>query len=424
MSSKGLVQHNANHVIGMANDQKQIIMAPRSEQEELDVCFSNTDASWGNVSCVDIHLDPNQENIIDDCVWNFEFKNNSLTDTFTIVNPLYFLYSLEAKVNNAKVFELSGPEEIKAKILDYYMRYSADDEEVRRKFYHDIGHHTSGWSNPSYPANNTYRVECSMIPLLDELLAEHRSRKTAKISLVLKFRPNSNDPITIQRFIKNDTNDANPLSSSELLNHKLVLYLKRFASDAVQKTPSHTEVLRLADVEETTGVDFSTPNTLKYKMSDFAERKKISHVTTYAYNDSVAAYNSSNALVHEASPGFWRANVKRGGKVYKELDSTARVVREFNSYMKSATGSYNHHDLASGLITSRFPTFVINFSNLRNAHSEHAEIIDGINNKVSRDYDITLSNAFNGANNYTVVRVAHYQELLHIDDSGKVVVEA
>jgi len=425
MSSKGLIQHNATHVIGTTNDHKQVILAPRSEYEEQDVCFSNLDASWGNVSCVDIHLDPNQQNIIDDCVWNFELSNTSGTDTILFKHPLFLIYSLEVKVNTTKVFELSGPEEVKVKVLNYYMRYSSDAEQVKRKWLADCGLHSSDYALLGVAPGSTTRFEASMIPLLDELLSEHRARKTGKISLTIKFNPNSNDPLTIQRFMKNATANVNPLSFTSMNNHKLVLYLKRYASDAVQKTPGHTEILRLADVEEKSNADFTVVgNTFKIKLSDFSERKKISHVTWYGYVNTDPTYNSPVALIHEANPAFWRVNVKRAGKPYKDLDSTPRMLRELHSFQKAASGSNNQMDPTTAEIVSRYPLSLVNFSHLHNGHSHnHADIVDGVSNKANREYELTLSTANAGAN-YTLVYMSHYQELLHITDDGKVIVEA
>ena len=122
MSSRTMLSNGAVN-IGFSNDDKQIMLGPKSMYHEDKLSFSPPSVSGnGDVSKVDFFLTPNSNKLIEDVIWQVTVTNSSATDTVGFNSLLYFLNEFKFLLNNSLIYDIKDYEEIVYTVNNYYLK--------------------------------------------------------------------------------------------------------------------------------------------------------------------------------------------------------------------------------------------------------------------------------------------------------------
>lgn len=426
MSSKALVSMSSGQVRGVNNQSKHVISAGLTGSEEREVTFTPPNASWGSTMKLDIMFPRNERNerqVLLDCVWGFDFTNASGTDSVVYKTPYDFIDEITVKINNEEVYPLEC-EEIRLKYTNHFVKHNRDDDiksEWNRQTQYEPNL-ASYLDSIQAPSTTTAR-QCSLMPLLDEVLYHMKTSLVGRVEINIKLKANKKTPQEVGQWMLNSTADSNPLDFCVLNNHEVIFHLRSYEGD-VYGPNNHVERLTKYQVDSTQKALTIGEKIRTDLKCDFTSRTKIGAFKLYAV-PRPTAYNAANCLQCIANGGAFSLDVRKGGKEYKQLDTPAKLNSEYSHYIRAETGSHARHDYDDASFQSHLPSLpLVNFKNLENHHTQdHAVIIDGFSNGVGREVEVTTTSNI-AEPDVEFHQAVEYYELMSVNHNGKISLKA
>ncbi len=228
MSSRTMLKMGGSNV-GFTNDDREILVGGSSKYHEDILSFTPPSVSGnGDVVKCDFFLDQTNHKIIEQILWQLTVSNSSATDTVAFNSLLYFLEEFKLNLNNTLIFDLKDYEEIVNTVNHYYQKLR-DDTRTRITWGMNNSSSVLNFGQITLAPATTTTYYVSLLPLL-EMLYMKNSFNIPKITVLMKFKTNTNATIDNGRFVTNLTSNTNPYSLMTFSNMNMQINSRVFSS--------------------------------------------------------------------------------------------------------------------------------------------------------------------------------------------------